>query len=139
MKRIAITFIGVMVAATTLMAQEEQSSAKTQKHAQRTPEERAKEMTARLKEELNLTDQQSEELYAIHLKYAEERKGVLDAGREEREAQRTEIKSINDKQKAEMKSVLTEEQVARLDQLQEERAHRRGDRPQRGQRRRGRG
>ncbi|MEQ9377851.1 MAG: Spy/CpxP family protein refolding chaperone [Imperialibacter sp.] len=139
MKRIAITFIGVMVAATTLMAQGEQSSAKTLKHAQRTPEERSKEMTARLKEELNLTDQQSEELYAIHLKYAEERKGVLDAGREEREAQRTEIKSINDKQKAEMKSVLTEEQVARLDEMHEERTQRRGDRPQRGQRRRGRG
>ena len=131
MKRIVVTFIGVMVAATTLMAQEEQ--------AQRTPEERAKEMTTRLKEELNLTDQQSEELYAIHLKYAEERKGVMDAGKEEREAQRTEIKSINDKQKAEMKSVLTEEQVAKLDQLQEERAHRRGDRPERSQRRRGRG
>ncbi|MEQ8688570.1 MAG: hypothetical protein RIE86_24920 [Imperialibacter sp.] len=139
MRRIVITFIGVMVAATTLMAQEEQSTAKTQKHAQRTPEERAKEMTTRLKEELNLTDQQSEELYTIHLKYAEERKGVLDAGKEEREAQRTEIKSINDKQKAEMKSVLTEEQVAKLDQLQEERTQRRDDRPQRGQRRKGRG
>ncbi|CAD5267441.1 MULTISPECIES: hypothetical protein [unclassified Imperialibacter] len=139
MKRIAITFIGVMVAATTLMAQEEQSSAKTKHRAQRTPEERAQEMTTRLKEELNLTDQQSEELYAIHLKYGEERKGVMDAGKEEREAQRNEIKSINDKQKAEMKSVLTEEQVAKLDQLQEKRAHRRGDRPQRGQRRRGRG
>tara|TARA_R110001606_G_scaffold63577_2_gene147468 strand:- start:214179 stop:214565 length:387 start_codon:yes stop_codon:yes gene_type:complete len=128
-----------MVAATTLMAQEEQSSAKTEKRVEKTPEERAKEMTTRLKEELNLTDQQSEELYAIHLKYAEERKGVMDAGKEEREAQRTEIKSINDKQKAEMKSVLTEEQVAKLDQLQEERAHRRGDRPERSQRRRGRG
>jgi Spy/CpxP family protein refolding chaperone len=139
MKRIVITFIGVMVAATTLMAQEEQSSAKTQKHAQRTPEERAKEMTARLKEELNLTDQQSEELYAIHLKYAEERKGVLDAGREEREAQRTEIKSINDKQKAEMKSVLTEEQVARLDEMQQERAQKREGRPHRGPRRKVRG
>ena len=139
MKRIAITFIGVMVAATSLMAQEEQSSAKTQKHAQRTPEERAKEMTTRLKEELNLTDQQSDELYAIHLKYAEERKAVLEAGKEERESQRSEIKSINDKQKAEMKTVLTEEQVAKLDQMQEERMHKRGNRPHRGPGRRGRG
>jgi len=96
-------------------------------------------MTDRLKEELNLTDQQSEQLYAIHLKYAEDRKAVLDANKDQREAQRTEIKSINDKQREEMKAVLTEEQVAKLDQMHEERMQKRGDRPQRGHRRRGRG
>ncbi len=140
MKRIMITFIGVMVAATSLMAQGEKNDSRPEhRHEAKSSEERNEDRVARLKEELNLNDEQSEKLQAVQLKYADERKEVFEAAKAERDAHRDKMEALNEQQRVEMKALLTEEQAAKLDQLHEERTQRKGDRSQRDRRRGGRG
>lgn len=86
MKRTTLLIIGVLVAATTLMAQEENAEAKTA--------DRAKERTERLRSELNLSQEQADQLYASHSRYSEERKAVREATRKELVAQRDQMRTL---------------------------------------------
>lgn len=140
MKKLMITLIGVMVAATSLMAQEEpakemQEGRRHGAHrSQMDSEERSQQKADRLKEELNLTDEQASQLEQIHLKYAEQRKALHEAERGKREEHREQMKALSSKQREEMKAALTEEQVARMDELHEERMKKRQSRPAHRQR-----
>lgn len=127
MKRIMLFIIGV-VGTTSLMAQEEKPAR----------EERKELAAEKLKSELNLSEEQAQQVQAIRLKYAEERKAAMEASKAERLAQRDEIKAINERQREELTAVLNEEQIARLDALQQERMKSRESRPHRPHHRRGR-
>ena len=70
------------------------------------PEERAQQMTNRMAERLNLSEDQKKEVYAIHLENAHKRQKEMEAQRAEREARLAEMKAQDEK----IKSILTEEQ-----------------------------
>lgn len=121
-------FIIGVAAATSLMAQEEKPE----------KQERNTQAADKLKTELNLSDEQAEQVRAISLKYAEERKAAREASKDERLAQKDKMRAINERHREELRAVLNEEQIARLDALQQERMKNREGRPHRPHGRRGR-
>lgn len=130
MKRILITIVGTLVAVASLMAQDTPAP-ENKKEKPGTRQDRAREMTGKLKQELDLTDEQTERLCAIHSKYGEERKMLRDEGKAQRDQQQTQMRDLALRQRDEIKTVLTEEQLARFDALALERSQRRKERPHR--------
>ncbi|WPP52970.1 hypothetical protein [Catalinimonas niigatensis] len=86
-----------------------------------TPEERAERISARLTEDLELTEEQAEEVEAIHLKYAKQAEA-------EREARMQAMKEQHAAMERELKAVLTDEQYQKLEAKQAERKEKRGER-----------
>jgi periplasmic protein CpxP/Spy len=122
---IAIVF-GILVSATAFAQQRPERS-------RMTPEERAERISARLTEDLELTEEQAEEVKSIHLKYAKQAEA-------EREARMQAMKEQHAAMEEEMKAVLSEEQYQKLEEKKEERKSRweersskRKGRPDRGQ------
>lgn len=91
-----------------------------------TPDERADKLTAKMAENLNLTEEQQTVVGEINLKYANQVADFREETREQREAARATMKEIRQKQEAELKEVLTEEQRLKYEARQEKRQdHRR--------------
>ena len=131
MKRTTLLIIGVLVATTTLMAQKESAEANTA--------DRTKERTERLRSELNLSQEQAEQLNAIHSRYSDERKEIREVNRKEREAQKDQMRTLHERQREEVRAILTEEQRGRFDSLHEERTNRGESRHRRSHGKSGRG
>ncbi|MGB3777459.1 MAG: hypothetical protein WA960_03815 [Tunicatimonas sp.] len=97
-----------------------------------TPRERADKLTAKMAENLDLTEEQRATVAEINLKYAQEAADFRDETREQREAARATMKEIRQNQEAALKEVLTEAQVqkyeARRDDRQDHRRKRRSER-----------
>ena len=87
-----------------------------------TPEQRVERQTARLTEELSLTEDQAARLKAVNLEFAEKRHAMREVAREER---RAEAEGMRAKHDAAVKGILTAEQFANYEKLMDERASKR--------------
>lgn len=90
-----------------------------------TPGERAEKLTARMAENLDLTEGQQAKVGEINLKYANEAASLREETREQREETRASMKEIRQQQEAELKQVLTEEQRLKYEARRDERQDRR--------------
>lgn len=90
-----------------------------------TPGERAEKLTARMAENLDLTEEQQAKVGEINLKYANETASLREETREQREETRASMKEIRQQQEAELKQVLTEEQRLKYEARRDERQDRR--------------
>lgn len=113
---IAIVF-GILVSATAFAQEKPQRS-------RMTPEERAERISARLTEELALTEEQAEEVKNIHLKYAKQAEA-------EREARMQAMKEQHAAMENELKGVLNEDQYQKLEEKKTERKSRWEERSER--------
>jgi periplasmic protein CpxP/Spy len=90
---------------------------KTEKKAPLSPEERAKKMTGKMTEELQLTAAQKEKVYQINLSAAQKNEVQL----QQIEAAKTEMRNIQQSRIIEIEKLLTEEQIAILKQQRDKR------------------
>jgi Spy/CpxP family protein refolding chaperone len=109
MKKILI--IAVLVGATFVQAQ-----AQRRGNQEVNPEQLAERMTERMAEKLNLTDQQKEQVHALHLEEAQKRKANLEARKETMESMKAEREAYREK----IAAVLTPEQKEAWESLQAE-------------------
>ena len=86
------------------------------KGADLSPEQRAEKRTEKMKEELDLTAEQTEKIAALNLEHMQE----MEALRKQMEALRQEMKAKRDKHKAEVDKVLTPEQKQKHDEKMKE-------------------
>lgn len=102
------------------------TQAQTKSERGGTPDERADKLTAKMAENLALTEEQRAAVSEINLKYAKEVADFREETREQREAARATMKELRQNQEAELKEVLTEEQLLKYEARRDERQdHRR--------------
>ena len=104
------------------------ATAQAQSNSERggTPGERADKLTAKMAENLDLTEEQRTAVAEINLKYANEAADFREETREQREAARATMKEIRQNQEEALKEVLTEAQVLKYEARRDERQdHRR--------------
>ncbi|GHB46316.1 hypothetical protein GCM10008106_29080 [Mongoliitalea lutea] len=94
------------------------------------PEERAKRMTERMSEQLALTAEQQEAVYAINLENATKRQAEFEARREEREQMRSKMMQQQRAQRDAIQEVLTPEQKEKWEEMRAQNQQRRGQVPQ---------
>lgn len=99
------------------------ATAQAQSNSERggTPGERADKLTAKMAENLDLTEEQRTAVAEINLKYANEAADFREETREQREAARATMKEIRQNQEAALKEVLTEAQVLKYEARRDER------------------
>jgi periplasmic protein CpxP/Spy len=88
------------------------------------PENRAERMTARMTEELGLTEEQQKEVYRIHLKNAKQRQTEMDQRKAELEAKKAEMKANQELHEKEIAALLSPEQKNKWAELKAERTER---------------
>jgi Spy/CpxP family protein refolding chaperone len=84
-----------------------------------TPEERAEFQTNRMKALLNLSDEQTEKVREIYLKYAKENQEVFNL-KIPREEKKNKLRAIYDQKQNELKKILSEEQYEKYRSKKEE-------------------
>ena len=92
------------------------------------PEERAKQDTEQLKNQLGLTGDQSEIAYEINLKNAEEMQKVFSTSAGDREAMRESMQELRLKRDSSYQVILTDYQFEQYQKIMEERMERRRQR-----------
>jgi periplasmic protein CpxP/Spy len=90
------------------------------------PEERAKKMTERLAETLELSAEQKEAIYAINLENASKRQAQVEVRQQEREEQRARMSEVQSQQVAAIEKILSPEQKEKWAQM---RAQNQGEGP----------
>mgnify|MGYP006193199511 CR=1 FL=1 len=100
------------------------AQAQQQQRKTATPEERASRMTERMAQELQLSEQQKKEIYAINLERAQKRMAEQEVQKAEMQARREQMKSEEQK----VLEVLTVEQRQKWEEIKLEQRDRR--RPQ---------
>lgn len=93
----------------------------------KTPEERAKTLTEKMKTTLSLTDEQYPKIEAINLKYAEKNQSLRSSSKGKLSKYKSLKSSLKDRDK-EMKKVLTPEQYEKYKEMMEEMKRKAGDR-----------
>lgn len=105
MKTRFVYLLFALLGGISLMAQQAEGK------PQRTPQQIAERQTERLQRDVNLTEQQRDTVYAIHLKYAERRRENED---------RSHVMIRMDSLREDLKGVLTDEQFKLLQQKRRE-------------------
>lgn len=82
-------------------------------------EERAKNMTEKMKEKLSLTNAQSQSVYTINLKYANKNEQIM-AGNDSKLSKLKKYKASQEEKSKELQSVLTKEQYTEYQKLANE-------------------
>ncbi|MCI1647260.1 MAG: DUF4890 domain-containing protein [Bacteroides sp.] len=85
----------------------------------RTPEERAKMLTEKIKEALSLNETQEKTVYDINLKYAKQNQEVMTSDGDRAEKMEK-MRSLQDAKNGELKKVLTEDQYKKYEKMLEE-------------------
>ena len=88
----------------------------------------AEKQTARMTENLSLDEKQAEQVNAIHLKYAQQKKVDREKAMAEREAKKAQRQKTHDAKMAELKQILSAEQYTKLEQSAADRKSRKGNR-----------
>lgn len=102
-------------------------SAFAQDKRQSTPEARAEKVTNKMKEKLNLSDEQVAKIKAINLDAAKKKDELKGKGKDERKEMRTKIKNIETDRDNKILEVLTDEQKAQYNKMKENaKEHRKG-------------
>jgi Spy/CpxP family protein refolding chaperone len=91
MKKLILSMLAAMIASASLLAQEPMPEPQK---PQKSPQERADNMTNRMAKELGLTADQKEKVHAIILKREIERDKAIDEMKKDREAVEAELKTI---------------------------------------------
>ncbi len=97
----------------------------------KTPEEKAKFTSERLKSSLNLSDEQSTKIYDLNLQRIRDNKEF----RESKSKMDTERKKKNSEYKSSLKNILTEEQFNSMKKMHKEKKFKKGNRNKRQHRR----
>lgn len=105
MKTRFVYLLFALLGGISLMAQQAEGK------PQRTPQQIAERQTERLQRDVNLTEQQRDTVYAIHLKYAERRRENED---------RSHVMIRMDSLREDLKGVLTDEQFKLLQEKRRE-------------------
>lgn len=100
-------------------------SAFAQNKQKGTPEERADKVTNRMKEKLNLSDEQVAKIKAINLDAAKKKEELKAKGKDERKQMRTQVNNIETDRDSKIMEVLTEEQKAEYTKMKEKAKERR--------------
>lgn len=87
----------------------------------KSPEERAERMTKKMKNNLDLTDEQTDQVKAQNLVFFQKQ----EEQRAKMEALREEGKAMHEEHKSALKSILTPEQAAKAEELMDERKEKR--------------
>ncbi|MFT3949733.1 MAG: hypothetical protein QM763_22405 [Agriterribacter sp.] len=95
------------------------SSFAQEKMQHKTPEEKAKMMSDKMKTELTLTDEQYQKVQAINLDFATKTKDIKKDGAD-KSAWIEKVKPLEDERTAALKGVLTPEQFTKYESLKEE-------------------
>jgi periplasmic protein CpxP/Spy len=101
-------------------------SAEAQRHSKRggqdrvDPEKRAEMRANQLADRLDLTEEQKEEVYKIHLERAQERQEMREARREEMKERREAMQEERKEQNEEIEKILTPEQREKWVELRNE-------------------
>jgi len=127
--KISLLIGSIMLMAATAFGQQMDKSKKT-------PEEHATKRSENLKKELNLTDDQYNKIYQIHLDKANAREmkraNKDEASKMSKETRMAERKKEIEELDTEIKSVLTEDQIVRFEELKSKRKEKKGDKKNRG-------
>ncbi len=115
-KKVFATLIAIMMVATVVAQQ-------GQKKGNRTPEERAQRQTEWMKQDLQLTQEQTTKVEAINLKYAIESNNMQQEFKTKRATHRAQ-------KDAELDKVLSPEQVTKLKEIRDNRNNMRRERKQ---------
>lgn len=86
----------------------------------RSPETMARKNADRMKQELNLTDDQTTKVYEINLRHQKERQADRAKAEKERSEKLANAKNKMDQRNAELKKILTDEQYNKMIQHQQE-------------------
>jgi Spy/CpxP family protein refolding chaperone len=89
------------------------------------PEERAEKMTAKMTEQLELSEDQKKQIYQINLDNATKRQAEMEARKEEMRAKRAAMVEKNKSQQAQIEAILTPEQKTKWVELKDENRERR--------------
>lgn len=116
MKKLIVLTIAALFAVTAFGQEKRQS----------TPEARAEKVTNKMKEKLNLTDEQVAKIKAINLDAAKKKDELKGKGKDQRKEMRTQVKSIEDDRDSKILEVLTEEQKAQYKKMREKSKDHRG-------------
>lgn len=85
-----------------------------------TPEQRAEKMTARMTEELGLSEDQKQKIYQINLENAQKRQVQREEMQEDQKAKRAEMQAQNQVQNAQIEAVLTPDQKTKWEEVKKE-------------------
>jgi hypothetical protein len=86
----------------------------------KTPEQKAKETSAKLEKDLSLTPEQTTQVYDATLAKIKASDDIRTQYASDKEAMRGQMKPVNEKYNTQMKSILTPEQFTQWKQLLEE-------------------
>ncbi len=111
MKKIGLILGAILLMTTASFAQEDKKE-----HAKKSPKQKAELHTKKLTEDLELTPEQSEKVYAINIGHVEE----MEAIKKQMKALKKEAKEKKKAHHEELKKVLTVEQQKKLDTRKEE-------------------
>ena len=132
----------VLLLATAANAQRPGRTA-TEGRPQMSAEERAQKMADQQKENLGLSEEQHQKVYAIHLAHAQKHEAKRGERQRDMEQRRADIEAIEASRDSELRKVLTDEQYAKYQQNRQDAAskikERRENAPQQRKRSSGRG
>ncbi|UCS94424.1 DUF4890 domain-containing protein [Echinicola marina] len=130
MKR--IMFLLAILVATVLQSEAQQR----RERGDMDPEKMAERVAGHMEKELELSEEQKKEVYALFLESSKKRMEMRNQEKEEREAAREQMIADRKAQQAKLKEILSEEQFAKWEEMQrkmqERMRERGGDRPKRG-------
>ncbi|WP_215226607.1 DUF4890 domain-containing protein [Echinicola shivajiensis] len=127
-----IMFLLAILTATVLQSEAQQR----QGRGEMDPEKMAERVAGHMEKELELSEDQKKEVYALFLESSKKRMEMRNQEKEEREAAREQMKADREAQQAKLKEILSEEQFAKWEEMQkkmqERMRERGGDRQRRG-------
>lgn len=94
------------------------------KYKDLTPEERSEMQTKKMVDKLGLNDEQAKSLQQVNLDFAKKRKAMMDEKKADRDANRAEMKKLNDEQKTAIDKILTSEQKKQWEEMKPEHGRR---------------
>jgi len=101
------------------------SAQRGQQKTMLSPEERAEKLSAKMSEQLELSEDQKNQIYQINLDNATKRQAEMEARKEEMRAKRAAMMEKNKGQQAQIEAILTPEQKTKWAELRDENLERR--------------
>ena len=105
MKKILVSFLVLCLSVSTFAQQPGQSQGNRPD-----PETQSKELTKRMKEIIQFSDEQEKQVYDLNLEYAKKRRELFQNRTEDREAMREKMQAMNKEYDTALKNILSEQQ-----------------------------
>ncbi|SMD42596.1 protein of unknown function [Aquiflexum balticum DSM 16537] len=110
----------IMIAAIFMMTYAGAFAQRGQQKEMQSPEQRAEKMTAKMTEELGLSEDQKQKIYQINLENAKKRQEQRESMQAEREAKRAEMQAQAKAQNDQIEAILTPEQKTKWEEVKKE-------------------